>query len=51
MEGLSLFNIIIWAIVGAMNLTCEEIDKFSYTIMWITLMINLVVDCVRAFAG
>jgi hypothetical protein len=51
MEGLSLFNIIIWAIAGALNLASKEIDKFSYAIMWVVLMINLVSDCVRAFAG
>lgn len=51
MEGLSLFNVIIWAIAGALNLAGKEIDKFSYTIMWVVLMINLISDCTRAFAG
>ena len=51
MEGLSLFNVIIWAIIGAMNLAYKKIDKFSYAIMWVVLMINLVSDCVRAFTG
>ena len=51
MEGLSLFNVIIWAIAGALNLASNEIDKFSYAMMWIVLMINLVCDCVKAFAG
>lgn len=51
MEGLSLFNVIIWAIAGALNLAGKEINKFSYAMMWIVLMLNLIVDCVRAFAG
>jgi hypothetical protein len=51
MEGLSLFNVIIWAIAGAMNLASKKIDKFSYAIMWVMLMINLISDCVRAFSS
>lgn len=51
MEGLYLFNVIVWTACGIINLSCKEISKVSYALMWVVLMINLVGDCIRAFAG
>lgn len=45
MNGLSLFNVIIWAIAGILNLSCKEISKFSYAIMWVVLMMYLIDRC------
>ena len=36
--------IILWAIIGIMNLSSEEIDKISYGLMWIVLMIELITN-------
>jgi hypothetical protein len=47
MEGLSLFNVIIWAIAGAMNLSCKEVSKYSYAMTWVVLMVYLICDCVK----
>lgn len=43
--GLKIFNVIIWAIAGIINLSSKEIDKFQYAIMWIVLMMYLVDKC------
>lgn len=45
MEGLALFNVIIWTVCGVINLASKEISKFSYGIMWIVLMMYLVDRC------
>lgn len=49
MEGLYIFNVIIWLIAGVIALASSKIDKFSYAIMWIILMMNLIGDCIEAF--
>ena len=49
MEGLYVFNVIIWLIAGAVTLASNKIEKFSYVIVWIVLMINLIGDCIKAF--
>ena len=49
MEALYVFNVIIWLIAGVINLASSKIDKFSYTIVWIVLMMNLIGDCIEVF--
>lgn len=49
MEGLYVFNVIIWLIVGVINLASNKVDKFMYTITWIVLMMNLIGDCIEVF--
>lgn len=36
--------IIAWAIVGIINLADSKIQKASYAIMWVVLMLNLIAD-------
>ena len=45
MAGLKIFNLVIWSIAGVMNLFSKKIDKFSYSIMWIVLMVYLIDAC------
>lgn len=47
MEGLDLFNVIIWTIAGVLNLSCKEISKTSYAFMWVVLMMHLIAQCFR----
>ena len=48
MTGLKIFNLVIWLIAGVMNLCSKKIDKFSYAIMWIVLMVYLIDACLAA---
>ena len=43
--NLKIFNVVIWAIAGILNLASNEISKFSYGIMWLVLMMYLVDRC------
>lgn len=43
--NLKIFNVIIWAIAGVLNLACDEISKISYGMMWLVLMMYLVEKC------
>lgn len=43
--GLRIFNVIIWTVVGIINLSSKEIDKSQYTIIWIVLMMYLIEKC------
>lgn len=49
MKWLCLFNVIIWAFIGAMDLSGQEIKKGSYSLIWILFMLSLIIDCVEAF--
>ena len=50
MDYIYVVNVILWLVIGAMNLASVKIDKFSYGLMWIVLTVNLIDDCVKAFA-
>lgn len=45
MSDLNLFNVIIWAIAGIVNLSCKEVSKFSYAITWAILTLFLIIEC------
>ena len=37
-----LFNLIVWAIIGVLNLIAGNITRTSYAIMWVMLMLQLI---------
>lgn len=43
--GLKIFNVIIWAIAGILNLTNDKISKLSYGLAWGVLMLYLIMYC------
>lgn len=45
MDFLAIFNVILWAAIGVINLSGKEISKFSYGLMWSLLMVHLVARC------
>lgn len=47
MEVLRMFNVIIWTIVGILNLKSNKIDKVSYAITWTTLMVYVIFDLIE----
>lgn len=45
MSFLAIFNVILWAAVGVVNLSGKQISKFSYGMVWTLLMIHLIARC------
>ena len=41
-----LFNLIVWAIIGVLNLIVGNVTRTSYAIMWVILMLQLIENCV-----
>ena len=45
--NLNVFTLIIWTILGIVNLSIEEISKFQYAVAWLSLMSILVLKCIE----
>ena len=43
--NLWLICVILWGIVGGLNLTNNEISRQSYTVVWVALMADLIIRC------
>jgi hypothetical protein len=43
--GLKIFNVIVWAIAGILNLASDKISKLSYGLAWGVLMLYLIMYC------
>jgi hypothetical protein len=45
MDFLPIFNVVLWTIIGVVNLSRKEISKISYGLVWSLLMVHLVARC------
>ena len=48
MELLSIVSLVLWVIIGVLNLaTRKEISKSSYFLCWLVLILQLIDNCIK----